>query len=49
MPTMILTPEQQIRQQYRWFEVAAQLGDVTVACWSPTTKWRAVRRKWEEL
>jgi transposase-like protein len=32
MPTMILTPEQRIRQRYRWFEVATQLGNVTVAC-----------------
>jgi len=32
MPTMILTPEQRIRQRYRWFEVATQRGNVTVAC-----------------
>jgi len=49
MPTMILTPEQQIRPRYRWFEVAAQLGDVTAACWSSTTKWHATQRQGKEL
>ena len=32
MPRTILPPEQQIRQRYRWFELAAELGNVTVAC-----------------
>jgi transposase InsO family protein len=32
MSKSILTPEQQIRQRYAWFEEAARLGNVTVAC-----------------
>lgn len=32
MSTVILTPEQRIRQRYTWFEVATRLGNVTVAC-----------------
>jgi transposase InsO family protein len=32
MPKVILTPEQQIRQRARWFELAAEVGSVTVAC-----------------
>jgi hypothetical protein len=27
-----LTPEQQIRQRYAWFEKAERLGDITLAC-----------------
>jgi len=32
MSRVILTPEQQIRQRYGWFEEAKRLGNVTVAC-----------------
>jgi transposase InsO family protein len=32
MSKVMLTPEQQIRQRYAWFEVADRLGNVTVAC-----------------
>ena len=32
MSKIILTPEQQIRQRYGWFEEAERLGNVTVAC-----------------
>jgi hypothetical protein len=32
MSRMILPPEQQIRQRARWFELAAELGNVTIAC-----------------
>jgi transposase InsO family protein len=32
MPRTFLTPEQQIRQRYAWFEEAARLGNVTLAC-----------------
>jgi hypothetical protein len=32
MSQTFLTPEQQIRQRYAWFEVAARLGNVTGAC-----------------
>jgi transposase InsO family protein len=32
MSKIILTPEQQIRQRYAWFEEAERSGNVTVAC-----------------
>lgn len=32
MPNVMLTPEQQIRQRYAWFQEAARLGNVTLAC-----------------
>lgn len=32
MSKVMLTPEQQIRQRYVWFELAAQLGNVRLAC-----------------
>ena len=32
MSRAILTPEQQIRQRARWFELAVEVGSVTVAC-----------------
>ncbi len=32
MSRIILTPEQQIRQRYTWFQEAEQLGNVTLAC-----------------
>ena len=32
MSRVMLTPEQQIRQRYAWFELAAQLGNVRLAC-----------------
>ena len=32
MSKLILTPEQKIRQRYAWFEMAAKVGNVTIAC-----------------
>jgi transposase-like protein len=32
MSKVILTPEQQIRQRYAWFEEAERLGNVRLAC-----------------
>jgi hypothetical protein len=32
MSTMILTPEQRIRQRFSWFEEAERLGQVTFTC-----------------
>jgi hypothetical protein len=32
MSTYELTPEQQIRQRYAWFQEAQRLGNVTLAC-----------------
>ena len=32
MPKTFLTPEQQIRQRYAWFELAGRLDNVSLAC-----------------
>ena len=46
MSTVMLTPEQRIRQRYAWFEEAERLGNVSLACkrlgisWKTFYKWR---------
>ena len=32
MSTILLTPEQTVRQRYAWFQEAKQLGNVRLAC-----------------
>jgi hypothetical protein len=48
MPTIILTPEQRIRQRYNWFEEAARVGNITLACRRLGIS-RKTYHKWRQL